>query len=327
MNGQQTIGAELEGALVDCIGRQVNSLEVMKGGFKSKEHPFEELTSDAGISTFEAVSTICCNGRGIVRSLERALSHVPHGLRAEFKTLPFGREVALAPKQRYEALRTALLREHENGAKGVMWVAPWCCTQLQVGMPFMEGGRAPTPYTVNVMNIMNMIAPYARLAAIRELKLEHQKGHLTCWLDWSRPERAPAPRWFHSVAEVLRYVAAIPKLVVQKDGVWVTAENMFSQLGDPGDEGAIWWLARLRGGYKTIEWRPGFPSMPVDKVGRLSDETLQMMEAFRQLVPEERILVRGSNELCELIGKLSEVTYLMPATLPTHEEWWRQFRD
>lgn len=324
---QQTIGAELEGALVDAIGRQVNSLEVMKGGFKSTEHPFEELTSDAGISTFEAVSTICRNGAEIRRSLDRALEHVPRGLRAEFKTLPFGREVKLAPKQRYRALQAALLREHENGAKGVMWVAPWCCTQLQVGVPFMENGKVPTPYTVNVMNIMNMIAPHARLAAIRELKLEHQRGHLTCWLDWSRTERAPAPRWFNSVAEVLRYIAAIPKLVVQKDGEWVTAEHLFSQLGDPGDEGAIWWLARLRGGYKTIEWRPGFPSMPVQKVGMLADETLHMMEAFRQLVPEDRVLVRGSEELARTIGAIARVTYLVPPVLPTTEMWWKMFRD
>lgn len=323
---QQTIGAELEGALVDATGRQVNSLQVLNGGTKSPGHAFEELTSDAGRSTIEAVSTICVNGREIIRSLDRALSYVPRGYQARFLTLPFGREVELAPKPRYRALQQALLREHENGEKGVLWVAPWCCTQLQVGMPYRTDG-APTAFTVNALNVMNAIAPHARHASIKALGLEHQKGHLTCWLDWSRAERAPANRWFNSVEEVMRYVAAIPRLITKVGDEFVTAEGEFSQLGDSGDEGAIWWLARLRGGYKTIEWRPGFPSMSPSKVGTLADETLHLMDAFRQLLPDDRVLVRGSDELARTVSRIAGVTYLVPPVLPTTEMWWKMFRD
>jgi hypothetical protein len=193
-------------------------------------------------------------------------------------------------------------------------------------MPYRDDG-APSAFTVNALNIMNAIAPHARHASINALELEHQKGHLACWLGWSRAERAPAYRWFNSVEEVMRYVAAIPRLITKVGDEFVTAEGEFSQLGDAGDEGAIWWLARLRAGYKTIEWRPGFPSMPPSKVRVVADETLHLMEAFRQLLPDDRVLVRGSGELARTISKIAQVTYLVPRALPSTEVWWKMFRD
>lgn len=313
------IGAELEGFLVDGSGNPVDTLQVLGGGWKSKERDFEELTLDMGASSIEAVTCICESGSQVQSSLERCLQAVPAGYRPIFQPRPFAGPVAIADKPRARAMRRALAREQVGALCGIDKVAPWCATHYHIGVASMY-----EPSALLLLNVLNNSAPYARLRVVEKYGIQGAAGHLAIWQGWcERRSRVPAPRWFDTVDQMIGFVSVIPRLVMLVNGVWQLGDGTLSVLGSSESEGTLWWMARPRGAYGTIEWRP-FPSMRPEQVGMLADEVLGVARHFWEWIetnpyPDMR---RDSADALRLYRDLSRCSNLIPPYPLVDQEWW-----
>ena len=315
---QVTIGCELEGGLLTRGGLPVDTLAVLDGGKKSHIHRHEAVTSDLHLSSVELISTICRNSDEIRTSLGRCEAMIPEGYRPIFKTRPFGPRATIADKPRYTAIAQALLREHPKGDQCIHTVAPWCSTQFHFGVPNVFSREA-----VLLANFLNNITPHARLAVIKRYGVTDTEGHLAIWRGWSAEHRAPSPRWFASPGEMERFVAGIPKVVTQKDGIWMPAEGP-SRIGDLESEGTIWWLARPRGVYKTVEWRP-FPSLTPEQVVDLAADVHALVCSFWDYVEAHPSATWETREQAERLYRHLIGSDLVPGHPLSNSEWWQLY--
>jgi len=316
-----TIGCELEGGLVDSRGRPVDTLAVLAGGMKSPDIPFEEITSDMGKASVELISAVSRSGSEVLASFERSLGRIPLGHYALFETCPFGTEVELVDKSRCRAMMDALAREHPEGRRGVPAVAPWCSTQFHLGF-----GNAFGPAQVLLLNVLNNIAPYARMRVIERFKVKGAQRHLSIWQGWCDARRVPAPRWFKDLDELHAVVRGIPKLLTLRNGEWVHADEEPSRLGDSESEGTLWWLARPRLVYNTVEWRP-FPSLMPEDAALLADRVLALARDFSAYVREnERATAYTMREIRSLFRHLAHHE-LMPSEPLCETEWWKLYEQ
>jgi hypothetical protein len=281
---KQLIGAELEGFFVDGQGNQVNTIARLGSSSLSTGKEFEVLTCDMAESSFEMVTTPCGSTFEVRESLGRIRGLMPKDLTTVFKTRPFPGKVRVVQKPRAKAMKIALSREHERGNLGIETVAPHCATHYHIGVPSVWDLGA-----VLLLNVLNHFAPGSRQCVIARFGIEGAEGHLNCWQGWCNPDRVPGPRWFWGTRHLEKFVGKIPKLVKQVGTEWHPCKNEPSRLGDPESEGTLWWLARPRGQYNTIEWRP-FPSMEEEMACELVDAIFTLVEAFWKYADENPIV-------------------------------------
>lgn len=317
--GVQTIGAELEAGFCDSQGHFVDTQAVL-GERKVTGRPFECVTNDMARSSIEFITGICSSGPEIAETLAMLVKLVPAGYRPVYETLPFGPgPVELARKSRAAAMIQALMREHPEGGRGVKTVAPRCSTQFHIGMPDVL-----TDECVRFLDLLNDIGPYARLQVVQRHRAVGTEGHLKIWHGWADEKRLPSPRRFGTAAELHRFLASVPKLLVRIDGKWRLAPpGAFSSLEDQESMGTIWWVARPRfygsPTGPTIEWRP-FPSMPPAAVGEIAGEVLLLARAYRDYMK-----AHPAASMKALYASLAERTYLVPPAPLSDAEWWKLF--
>ncbi|MBV9158987.1 MAG: hypothetical protein JO019_00095 [Candidatus Kaiserbacteria bacterium] len=313
------IGAELEAGLLRG-GLPAKTLEVLNGGFKSDEFPFEGVTSDLAESSIEFITTPCEDAQAMRASLARCLARVPEGYEVRYGMRPLGCSVAIAPKPRYPACNAALLREHPNGAASNDSVAPWASLQFHFGTddPY-------SPSSILLLDCLNNSGPYIRKQLIDRYRVEDTAGHVACWLGWSIPQRVPAPRWFGHGENLKRFIGSIPKLVTEQDGFWMpAAEGTPSRLEDPEAQSSIWWLARPRifKSGSTVELRC-LPSITPEQTGEVADEMFAIAHAFNDWTDAHRGRCWGTRmNARELFTHLSKVSPLVPKEPLSDKAWW-----
>lgn len=318
-----TIGAELEGVALDGYGHFADTLKALEGGYKSSEYPFETLTSDVAFCSVEATTTPCTDACAVGTSLRRCLSHMPEHLTLHFRpqTLYDG-DIPIAKKVRYGVMAEALSREHPQGYNGMLQVAPWNATHFHTGVVSVLSHES-----VVLLNVLNHIAPFARLQAIERFRVIGAAGHLAIWTRFTKPERLPAPRWFPDADSMVALVESIPKLFVKTgDDEWKVGEGEMSKLGDAVSEGVLWWLARPRMSYGTLEWRP-FPSLRPEHVEELAGEMFRLLEAFYGFLAAHPGLYGrpDGRDVGALLSHLSTVSWLVPRRVLNDDEWWQLF--
>ena len=330
------IGMELEGFLFDKrTGKPVNTLALLGGADVTTGMPFEKITTDMAESSVELVTTPCRNGRGILESLNTLIGHLPKSVDLVLKPRPIQGLVKITDKKRARVMREALLKEQPEGALppglcGIDIVAPWCATHVHIKVPDVLSDEA-----VLLLNILNESAPYARQKVITMFGIRGTEGHSMIWQKWCDQRRLPASRWFKGAKELTEFVGGIPLLVVDKDGTgdWQLGNGELSKLGDAGAEGTLWWMARPRAVYGTLEWRP-FP--PVEKLQAvvLADEVLNLVSEYWSYIGRYPHAVsewmRRENDyspIKELFAELSKRSALVPPKmLSFSDEWWQLYR-
>jgi hypothetical protein len=317
-----TIGVELELGVADAEGSPVNVLRTLNGGIELGR-PFHAVTGELSRYSAEFVTPICRDKAEVQEALWKCAEALPQGLRRVHKTIPFKWPVPLAEykyKPRYPVVRRALRREHPCGSFTLHSVAPHCSTQLQIGV-----GDVHSTAGVLLRNFLDNIAPYADVMVRRRYNVTDAKQHLMIWLGWSKPERVPGYRWFRDAKEMNEFVRSIPQLVaLSPEGEWVVAEGLHSEIGNPLSEGTIWWLARPRGAYQTIEWR-SFPALTIEDAVDLSGDVFAMMEEFWNYVESRpRATWRTPEEARGLYRHLSRF-YFVPVEPLTEAQWMNYF--
>ena len=319
---EPTIGAELEGYLVDSAGELGDTLALLgKDGWKSPDHPHEALGCDVAFCSVEAASTICRKSGWIETSLNRALSNIPQGFTAVFAPrTPYPGQIRIADKPRYKVMADALIKEHPRGYNGMLQIAPWNVLHYHIGLPDVLSVEA-----VLLLNVLNNIGPFARLQIVRQYGVQGEEGHLAAWTDFTKPERLPAPRWFDSVEHLVAFIEAIPKLFVQVgEEQWEIGSGQPSRLGDPISEGVLWWATRLRLSFGTIEVR-WCPTLKPRFVPELGEEILKLVWRCWEFLARHRYDGTEAYKR-RLYSHLCQHSYLVPAEPLTDDEWWQLFR-
>jgi hypothetical protein len=318
----QTIAVELEGGAADARDMTpVDSLVRFGSDMLSTGRKFEGVTADMSRWSLEKITRVCRSGAQVRESLDRVGRLMPKDVVPIFKPRPFPGRVPIVGKPRAAVMYTALKREHRRGGLGIATVAPWCAMHMHIGVPTVCSDEA-----VLFQNVLNNIAPYARQIVIRRYRIQGAAGHLMIWKGWCNPDRTPAPRWFTGIEHYKSFLGTVPKLVLQVGGQWRPGDGTFSKLGDPDSEGTIWHVARLRGMFDTIEWRP-FPSMPEVHIPPLVDKTLVLADAFWDYVAGHPEIVGGQiGEMHGLYRSLNRVCKLVPARPLSRAEWWKLYK-
>lgn len=320
----QTIAAELEGTAVDEAGRPVDMLARMGGAPRTTGHRFEELTTDMAAASFEMVTTICTTGEELAESLGRLRALFPPGVKRLYEPRPFPGKVTLVNKSRMHAMKQALEHAKKGGAIGVSNVAQWNALQFHLGVDDVR-----SPEAVFLLNYFNNVAPYMRLKVIESYGVAGAGGHLMCWQGWAPPGYAPEYRWFKDFKHLESYIATIPKLLTLRDGHWTVAEpGTMSQFGDPESEGTLWWLARLRAKFGTIELRP-FPSIHPVHVPDIGIELLELMRDYRTIIARHSDALLGSlPAINRVYADMHEsAPWLLPRTRLSEKLWWEFYRQ
>jgi|GEM_PF-1947511 len=318
------VGAELEGILVSSRGEFADTQKVLgEEGWKSAEHRHEALGCDVAACSLEAATTVCEDSNQIRISLDRALGQIPEGYKAVFMPrTPYPGAIPIAQKPRYAVMARALTEEHPTGFNGMTQVAPWNAVHFHIGV-----GDVLSKHAVLLLNILNNIAPNARLRVIERFGIKKAEGHLTIWTKFTKGQRLPAPRWFASPEQMMSFIESVPMLFYKDiDGIWKVGDGRMSCLGDAASEGVLWWLARPRGTFGTNEWRP-FPSMQPGQVFILGHEVFKLVHAFWYYVERYPSLYVNpyGRDVARLYSYLAESSWLMPDQPLSDDEWWQQF--
>lgn len=319
-----SIGCELEAGFVDQLGNPADTLAVLDGG-RTGVDQFEGLTSDMARSSIELITNVCRSRSDLQHSFDRLAGWIPSGYRAIYATRPFGdKKVKLARKSRVPSMIKALAREHPNGARGVMQIAPNCSTQYHLGVEDAMSRKG-----VLLLNMLNNIAPYARMRVTERYGITGAEKHLVIWSGFADERRFPAPRWFEGPEHLERYVAAIPKLVTKVGDDWIVAPpDSHSSVRCQDSVGVLWWLARPRlfASGHTVEWRP-FPSLEPYRAVELGGDVLELAAAFESFdISDGRANLDPSSDVVRgLYGHLASHSYLVPSAPLTEAEWMRLF--
>lgn len=318
----QTIGVELEGTFVDANGRLADTLACIGGKSRTTAWLFEQLTTDMAASSFEMVTTKCVSGLEVKNSLARVQILFPTYLVPLFEPRPFSGDVRLADKSRMRAMQQALEQTKPGGSVGVQRVANWNSLQFHIGTEGLNPDEK-----VFFMDLLNNIGPESRLRFNRRYDVKGDDGHLMCWQDWTLPSYLPAPRKFHSFDALVKFIVTIPKLVTLKSGEWAPAQGQFSSWGDPESEGTLWWLARMRAAFDTIEWRP-FASIDPKHVPALADDVIQLARAYRTSIRKRADALLGDvSATTGVYRDLSEACWLVPREQVSNDMWWALYRQ
>ncbi|HWO07632.1 MAG TPA: hypothetical protein VNM40_03560 [Candidatus Paceibacterota bacterium] len=319
-----TIGVESEGQLIGPDGKRADTVRALGSkSLKFPNKPFAEITSDAALCSIELVTGICSSAGEVLSDLNFLRSKLPQDYTIKFTTkipVPEGMDhVPLAPKPRYSALLNAVQRESPEAWRKMYDIAGCCSTQVHVGIdPTTVAGTA-------LLNFWNHIGPYAAVR-VREIHgiAQEAAGHCALWSEFADPRRFPSQRWFTSPDEMRKYIAGIPKMLKQIGDEWVVDLETPSELGDPDSESTIWWLARPRGKYKTIEIRP-FPSLEPKHSALVAGDVQKISEAFLNETHAEGFA--NPRELRPVFTKLSGRFYMVPPTPLSDHEWRHYFRQ
>ena len=312
-----TVAAELEAQLTCEDGTPADTLHVLGGkSITFPNRPFATVTPDAARCSVECATGICTSEAEVLHDLKFLRASIPPPYKVVYRTripVPAGLEhVPLANKQRYDALIKGLRREAPTGWHNVYNVAACCSTQVHVGVD---------PLTVpgtSLLNFMNHIAPYAALRVREMYGVRDADGHSLIWSEFADARRFPAPRWFTSPDHLVAFVSKIPQVVKYEQGEWVTDLVTPTTIGDAGSEGTIWWHARPRGQYKTIEFRP-FPSLRPRHAAQLAGMVKALAEAFLHESQGEGFA--NAMEARPIFTALHGKFPLVPARPFTDREW------
>lgn len=320
---QVTIGVEQEMGIVDKNGKPMNVLRELDGGL-DLERKFHAVTGELGRWMAEFVTPVCLDKYEVRDSLWQCAESMPKGSSRVHKTVPFGWPIPLAEfkyKPRYPVVRKALRREHPCGTFTLHTVAPHCSTQFQIGVDNVNSRGG-----VLLRNFLDNIAPFADIQVRKKYNVTDASGHSMIWWGWSKRHRTPGFRWFANAEAMNLFFASIPQLVTQaSDGRWVVAENIPSCIGNPLSEGTIWWLARPRGVYQTVEWR-SFPALNIEDAAELSGEIFKMMEEFWDYVESSPHREwRTPEDAVDLYRRLSRRYYFVPENPLTEVQWMTLF--
>lgn len=321
---EETFGVEIEGYLTDEMGEFADTLALLGAeGHKSQKHPHEATSCDVAYCSVELATRVCRSETEVLASLARCMAAIPAGYTVNFTPrTPYPGEIPIAKKPRYAVMADALMREHPSGYNGMLQVAPWNATHLHFGVPSVFDADS-----ITLLNLLNNSAPYARAVVLDRLRIKCANGHLNIWKGFTKPERLPAPRWFRNAEHLRAFVEAIPKLFVcAGDNEWKVGEGEMSFLGDLASEGVLWWLARARHAFNSIEWRP-FPSIELIRIGVILDEAMRLVCSCRSYLrqhPGDYSEIRNPAVL-RLYAYLSRQFAFVPATPLADYEWWKLF--
>lgn len=318
----QKVGTELEGTFFLKNGQLADTLKHLGGVPRATGFPFEELTTDMAASSFEMVSKPCTSGHEADLSMTRLRTLFPNDLVPVFAPRAYLGDVPLADKSRMSAMQMALDNVWMYGSRGVQKVANWNSLQFHID----TDGLNPDEQVV-FMDILTMAAPESRLRFNRRLAVNGDEGHLMCWQGWSPACYVPRPYTFGTFENLRTYLAKIPKLVTLQGGEWVPANGELTAWGDPELEGVLWWLARMRAQFGTIEWRP-FPSVDPVHVPQLVDDVIALARAFRVSIAKNADALCGNPiAIARIYTDLSETCWLIPRAPMSKSRWWKLYKQ
>ena len=316
-----TIGVELECILWDpAKGQAVDVDEVFPGGI-STGRAFEKIGRDTGIASLEFATRIASEPGELTNSFlelrKRVKEKAPH-LTLLFQSRAPRSGEALAKKDRYKAFFEALQMESPEHWQRAYEMPKWNSTQFHLGIDPMS------PQGISIMNILNDISPYAAWAVTQKFQVVGEEGHLGIWQKYADSRRfSEHGRWFSDPEELKSFYGSVPRLIkVEKDAqgaehVVPDLESM-SRHGDPISEGTIWWFARPRVAFSTIEWR-SFPSLQPSHVLVLAKDVHALAVLLKKELPQDRVVT--PDEYPALYAKLAKLSYLVPEKPLTKEEW------
>lgn len=282
---------------------------------------------DVGFCQWEGATAICRSPYEVLRDLAECVKRVPEGITLHFKSeTPYRGVMPLTRGPRYDAMAEALTREHPTGFNGMTKVARWNALHGHFGVD-----NVLSEESLLFLNVLNNIGPYARMRMIRHHKLwSASPGQLMIWHGWSQnAARVPAPRWFMGPDHLVGFMTSIPKLIVNRCGVWQPGDGERLKFAHADGEGTCWWAARPRASFPepTIEWRV-FPTAEPHIAAAFSRDLFALREAFSEYAH----IASGAQFLHDprvkqLYKRLRAKSYLVPEGPLDDATWWKLSRD
>lgn len=237
------------------------------------EVPLGVIGTDAGVNHSEIASVPVNSTKALARSLE----HIDASMPADWLVLPMPFQwwpVPWSDKPRYDIIRQAIAEEaveHGRNPRQIERFSQFSATQFTFEID------AETPAGLSVMNYLNHVGPYVFNALCRRYNIKTAHDHMSCWR-FGDPRRAPASRWFPSVADLRQYFTDTTALISQNGSIHIDRQQQ-QQWGNPLHIGTTWWGTRPKPNIGCIEFRT-MPAMSVEQVLATYEELRSIVVSY-----------------------------------------------
>jgi len=284
--GVPHVGVESEGFVYSKDGEKINVFEWLGGSITVPNGGV--ISTDAGPHQIEISTLPCKSNEELLDMFNVCLGELPSDWQIYWTGVdPFanGSVPKWSPKPRYNGLHSGLKAEHPNWEK-VLEIARYSALNLH-----FEGDPS-SPEGVSTINWLNNQAPVLVQDIHQKIGIPISRRFRVAWRGWADKRRLPHWFWFADRQEMEDYWQSIPRLYKEAGAdVWVADLETRPEIGDPVAEGAIWWEARPRWSYGTIEWR-SLDSVPIAVIPTVIEEMLVRRLQFLdgkagEKIPEE----------------------------------------